>query len=240
MNLNINLRDILFLDIETVPEVANFKELSEEKQELFALKTAYQRSKDENEISPEDFYDNAGIWAEFGKIICISVGYLNIKKQEKEFRTRSFIGEEKKLLVEFSVFLTRYFNEPKHLLCAHNGKEFDFPYIARRMVIQQVALPKILNLFGRKPWEVQHLDTMELWKFGDYKHYTSIKLLTEILGIPSPKDDIDGSMVRHTYYNEQAIEKIKIYCEKDVVAVVQILLRLNNEPILKKEQIVNT
>ena len=108
------------------------------------------------------------------------------------------------------------------------------------MVIQQVALPKILNLFGRKPWEVQHLDTMELWKFGDYKHYTSIKLLTEILGIPSPKDDIDGSMVRHTYYNEQAIEKIKIYCEKDVVAVVQILLRLNNEPILKKEQIVNT
>jgi uncharacterized protein YprB with RNaseH-like and TPR domain len=123
-------------------------------------------------------------------------------------------------------------------LCAHNGKEFDFPFISRRMIVHQIALPEKLNLFGKKPWEVPHLDTLELWKFGDYKHYTSLKLLTSILGIPSPKDDIDGSEVAQVYYQEKDLERIVAYCEKDTLAVAQVLLRFNDEVLLKEEDIV--
>jgi len=135
--------------------------------------------------------------------------------------------------------LETHFNNPHHLLCAHNGKEFDFPYIARRMIIHNISLPFKLNLFGKKPWEVPHLDTLDLWKFGDYKHYTSLKLLTNILGIPSPKDDIDGSQVRQVYYEENDIDRIVIYCEKDTVAVAQILLRLRQEELLDDNEVIS-
>lgn len=235
MNLNLNFDKILFLDIETVPEFRNFTELSEEKQELFAAKTKYQRKE---EFTPEEFYERAGIWAEFGKIVCISVGYfVGSKIAQKEFRVTSFSGEESKLLEDFRELLDTHFNENNHLLCAHNGKEFDFPFIARRMIIHQIKLPAKLNLFGKKPWEIPHLDTLELWKFGDYKHYTSLKLLTNILGIPSPKTDIDGSEVGHVYYQENDLDRIVQYCERDVVAIAQLLLRYNNEHILKDSEI---
>ena len=145
------------------------------------------------------FYDRGGIWAEFGKIICISVGYFVFKGDIRSFRTTSFYGEEQKILLDFRSLLNTHFNKSFHLLCAHNGKEFDFPFIARRMILHRIALPYKLNLFGKKPWEIPHLDTMELWKFGDYKHYTSLKLLTNILTIPSPKEDIDGSQVRDVF-----------------------------------------
>ena len=176
--------------------------------------------------------------AEFGKIVCISVGYFIENTSNKTFRVTSFIGEEIKILEDFKNLLDNHFNKQHHLLCAHNGKEFDFPYIARRMIIHQIALPSKLNLFGKKPWEVPHLDTMELWKFGDYKHYSSLKLLTNILGIPSPKDDIDGSQVADVFYKEKGISRIKEYCEKDTIAVAQLILRFNNEDILKEEEIV--
>ena len=232
----IKLENILFLDIETVPEVATFSDLSPIKQELYALKTQYQRKE---EISPEDFYERAGIWAEFGKIVCISVGYFISVDDMRSFRVKSLSGNEKELLEKFKTLLNNHFNEAHHLLCAHNGKEFDFPYIARRMIINHIELPAKLNLFGKKPWEVAHLDTLELWKFGDYKHYTSLKLLTNILGIPSPKEDIDGSDVARVYYEEKDLDKIVKYCERDTVAVAQLLLRFNNLDLLKSDEIVS-
>jgi hypothetical protein len=238
MNLQLNLENILFLDIETVPQEEQWNQVSETTQQLFEQKTAYQRK---DEITAEDFYERAGIWAEFGKIICISVGYFTGSTKERQLRVKSFYGDdEKQLLIDFKKLLDQHFYRNEHLLCAHNGKEFDFPYIARRMIIHQIELPKKLNLFGKKPWEVPHIDTMELWKFGDYKHYSSLKLLTSILGIPSPKDDIDGSEVASVYYKEKNLERIVTYCEKDTVAVAQLLLRFNNEDLLEEFQIVNT
>ncbi len=237
MNLKINFENVLFLDIETVPEVENFTDLTPSKQELFALKTKYQRKED---FSPSEFYDRAGIWAEFGIIVCISVGYfINFKSENRAFRITSFFGDEVKILDDFKKLLNNHFNKPHHLLCGHNGKEFDFPYIARRMIIHQIELPEKLNLFGKKPWEIPHIDTMDLWKFGDYKHFTSLKLMTSVLGIPSPKDDIDGSEVGTVYYKEKNIERIVKYCEKDTIAVAQLLLRFNNEPLIEDLNIIN-
>lgn len=232
----INLNNILFLDIETVPEHENYAVLDQETQYLWEHKTQYQRKDD---ISGEDFYERAGIWAEFGKIITISVGYFVNKADIRNFRVTSFWGEEKKILHDFSNLLNTHFSGGQHLLCGHNAKEFDIPFIARRMIINGIALPNKLNLFGKKPWEVPHLDTLELWKFGDYKHFTSLKLLTKVLGIPSPKDDIDGSEVARVYYVENNIDRIITYCEKDVIAVAQIFLRLRREDILVDDEIIH-
>lgn len=237
MNLTYNLNNILFLDIETVPEEENWNLLSKKTQELFEQKTQYQRK---DEFTAEEFYNRAGIWAEFGKIICISVGYFVELEKKRQLRLRSFFGDDEyKLLTEFKVLLAAHFAKKSNLLCAHNGKEFDFPFLIRRMIIHQIELPKKLNLFGKKPWEVPHLDTLEMWKFGDYKHYTSLKLLTSILGIPSPKGDIDGSEVASVYYKEKNIQRIVSYCEKDTIAVAQLLLRFNNEKLLNTEEIVS-
>ena len=230
----LNLENLLFLDIETVPETESYSDLSEDKQKLWDSKSKYQRKED---YSPEAFYDRAGIWAEFGKVICISVGYFTEVNSVRRFRVTSFYGDEHGLLLEFKALIETHFSKPKHLLCAHNGKEFDFPYIARRMVIHKISLPLKLNLFGKKPWEVPHLDTLELWKFGDFKHYTSLKLLTSVLGIPSPKDDIDGSEIFRVYYEEKNVERIVTYCQKDTIAVAQVILRLRGETVLEADEI---
>jgi hypothetical protein len=234
MLTKLNLEHILFLDIETVPELEHFDDLDDTKKELWEQKTKYQRK---DEFTPEEFYDRGGIWAEFGKIICISVGYFKLVGESKNFRVTSFHGDEAKLLKDFKNLLNGHFSQAKNLLCAHNGKEFDFPYIARRMIIHGISLPYKLDLFGKKPWEVPHLDTMDLWKFGDYKHYTSLKLMAHILGIPSPKEDIDGSMVRDVYYKEKDIDRIITYCELDVVTTAQVFLRLRNEALLEDNEI---
>jgi hypothetical protein len=232
----IKLANILFLDIETVPETDDYRLLDNDVQTLWEHKTQYQRKED---ITAEDFYDRAGIWAEFGKIICISVGYFTIKSDIRHFRVTSFFGDESKILNDFSNLINSHFNLPQHVLCGHNSKEFDLPFIARRMIINQIKLPEKLNLFGKKPWEVPHLDTLELWKFGDYKHFTSLKLLTKVLGIPSPKDDIDGSQVGYVYYVEKDINRIVTYCEKDTIAVAQIFLRLRREDLLIDDEIIH-
>ncbi|MUP45187.1 3'-5' exonuclease [Gramella sp. BOM4] len=232
----INLENILFLDIETVPEFREYSELSDEKKQLWDEKSKYQRKE---EISAEEFYERAGIWSEFGKIICISAGFFSYKNGSRSFRITSFKGEEKQLLSDFKALLEEHFFQPYHLLCAHNGKEFDFPYIARRMLIHNMRLPAKLNLFGKKPWEVPHLDTLELWKFGDYKHYTSLKLLTHVLGVPSPKEDIDGSMVREVYYENGELDRIVQYCERDVIAIAQVILRLRQEVLLDDSEIIS-
>jgi len=240
----LKLNQVLFLDIETVPEHESFDDLSPIKQKLWEDKSAYKRrfdAREGEEISAKEYYKNAGIWAEFGKIICISVGIFNTEMNDSEFRIKSYYNnDESELLKDFTNLLHNHYNTSNRLLCGHNIKEFDIPYIARRLLIQGLALPKILNLMGRKPWEVPHLDTLELWKFGDYKHFTSLKLLTEILGIDSPKDDIDGSQVRNVYYKENNLNRIVKYCEKDVIAVAQVLLKIAGKPLLTPEQITYT
>ncbi|WP_348798269.1 3'-5' exonuclease [Flavobacterium adhaerens] len=232
----INLNNILFLDIETVPETENYNQLDSEMQMLYEQKTQYQRK---DEVSAEEFYERAGIWAEFGKIVCISVGFFVIKGDIRNFRVTSFFGEEVKLLKDFNNLLNNHFNQPQHLLCGHNAKEFDIPFLARRMIINNIPIPDKLNLFGKKPWEIPHLDTLELWKFGDYKHFTSLKLMCKVLGIPSPKGDIDGSQVAQVFYQEKDIDRIVTYCEKDTIAVAQIFLRLRREDLLIEDEIIH-
>ena len=230
----INLNHILFLDIETVPEEEHFHSLDDEMKTLWEHKTQYQRKDD---FSPEEFYDRAGIWAEFGKIVCVSVGYFVVKGDIRNFRVTSFFGDEKKILRDFNNLLNNHFNQAQHILCGHNANEFEIPFLARRMIINQIPIPNKLNLFGKKPWEIPHLDTLELWKFGDYKHFTSLKLMCKILGIPSSKGDIDGSQVGHVFYVEKDIDRIVTYCEKDTIAVAQIFLRLRREDLLIDDEI---
>ena len=233
----IDIQNILFLDIETVSGAATYEELNENMQTLWAEKTKWQRKE---EITPKDFYtERAGILAEFGKIVCISVGFIHYADGMKNFRLRSFFNHDEAILLgEFSEMLNgKYFNHKEQVLCGHNAKEFDFPYICRRMIILGIPLPSILQIAGKKPWEVQHLDTMELWKFGDYKHYTSIKLLCTILNIPTPKDDIDGSQVSLVYWVKNDLKRIAKYCEKDVLATAQIFMKFRNDQLIKDEQV---
>ncbi len=236
MTDKIKNNQILFLDIETVPAEPSFKELSAQMQKLWKKKSKYLIKPEDKNETPETIYPKAGIFAEFGKIICISVGFF----YKNTFRTKSFFGNnENKILTDFKNLIEKSYNSPEKYLCAHNGKEFDYPYIARRMLINGIKLPEMLNLAGKKPWEVKHLDTLELWKFGDYKHYTSLELLTAVFNIPTPKDDIDGSMVYEIYYKENDIERIAEYCEKDVIATAQLFLRYKNRDILKPEDIIS-
>lgn len=227
--------DLLFLDIETVPQHPDYSEVPEALRLLWDKKA--EKLKDEDQ-SAEDIYQRAGIYAEFGKIICISVGLIVSKAGQPFFRVKSFAGDnEAQLLREFAEMLEKFSAKPQANLCAHNGKEFDFPYIARRMLINGINIPLMLDVAGKKPWEVKFIDTMELWKFGDYKHYTSLNLLTQIFGIPTPKDDIDGSQVADVYYKEKNLERIVTYCEKDVLAVAQLFLKYKNQPLIPQENI---
>jgi len=234
MNNEIKLDDILFIDIETVPQTATYEELPSEAQ-AFWNKKALSLSK---ELTPEQLYERAGIYSEFGRIICISVGVIVNRNNTRTFRIKSFWGQiEKEILEGFGQMVKRIEDKKTVYLCAHNGREFDFPYISRRMLINGIQLPKILQVAGKKPWEITFLDTLEMWKFGDYKHYTSLSLLAYIFNIPTPKDDIDGSQVATVYYHEQNLERIVTYCEKDVLAVAQLLLRYRNEPLINPENI---
>ena len=224
------------MDIETVPCSPSYKDLDFTFQNLWAEKTVWQRKE---EYTPAEFYElKAGVMAEFAKIICISVGYLFAEKNENHFRIKSFYGDnEKQIITNFNELLNAQFNKKQHQLCAHNGKEFDFPFIARRTLINGLKLPALLDIAGKKPWEVNHLDTMELWKFGDYKHYTSIKLLAALFNIPTPKDDIDGSQVAGVYWNDKDIERIKKYCQKDTLTVAQLLLKYKGEDLISENNI---
>lgn len=236
MLADLKINKVLFLDIETVPIKYNFEQLSPEFQKLWEEKTLWQRK---DEFTPAEFYKKkAGVMAEFAKVVCISIGYLFSEKGENHFRIKSFYGDdEKELLSDFILLLNKEFNTKSHLLCAHNGKEFDFPFLARRILVNGLKLPKLLDIAGKKPWEVNHLDTMELWRFGDYKHYTSIKLLSALFNIPTPKDDIDGSQVARVYYEEKDLERIKTYCQKDTLTVAQLLLKYKGQDLIKEENI---
>ena len=218
---------ILFLDIETVPAMPSYNKLSDRMKHLWDKK-AESMKRAEND-TPESLYEKAGIFAEFGKIICISTGVIAGGKAH----IKSFFGHnEKDLLNEFADYLRDLPSRGVRLLCAHNGKEFDFPWICRRMMINGIRIPDMLNIQGKKPWEIAHIDTMELWKFGDYKNFTSLDLLTELFDIPTPKDDINGADVARVYYEEDDLIRIMQYCQKDVVALIQLLRRLNYMPLI--------
>lgn len=235
------LRQLVFFDIETVSEVQHWEQLSEAAQAQWARK-ARRAAPD---LSPDEAYPaRAAIFAEFGKVVVISIGFFHLEEAENQeptltFRVKSLANhDERKLLHDFKSLITKKFDQ-KHLrLVAHNGFEFDIPYLCRRMLIHGISLPWALDLSGRKPWENPHIDTLELWKFGDRKHYTPLELLTHIFGIPSPKEDIDGSQVGSVYYGEEdGLERISRYCQNDVIATAQVYLKLQCLPTLPESQI---
>ena len=234
---------ILFFDIETAPIVEECSMLNEEMQHLWAEKVEKLRIFSpqkfmENETA-EDVWNQAAIYAEYGRIVCISVGFCYTAKDgETHLRTKSFCGEdEKQIIIDFFELIGKFMITPYHNLCGHNIKEFDIPYLCRRALINGIGLPDCLQIAGKKPWDVKFIDTMELWKFGDYKSYTPLKTLTAVFGIPSPKDDINGSEVGRVYYKEKNIDRISVYCQKDVVATVQVLFRMTGDDCIKPENI---
>jgi len=229
--------NILFLDIETVPQHPSFDLVPNDWKDLWTKKAeALLRNRELETV--ESIYSRAGIYAEFGKIICISCGVIMGSGDNKRIIIKSFYGEEEKVILQdFAEMLRKWAVDSNKFLCAHNGKEFDFPYCCRRMIINGIPIPSILNTAGKKPWEVTHIDTMELWKFGDFKSYTSLNLLAHTLGIPTPKDDIDGSMVGDVYWKEKNLERIATYCQKDVVTAAQVYLRIIGESLIKAENI---
>ena len=234
----IPLHNILFIDIETVPQYRSHEELPGISRDLWKKKAELLLRNSKEDHTIESIYERSGIYAEFGKIICISCGIIQGEGIEKRLLIKSFSGDdEKTILRDFCDMLSRWSAESTKFLCAHNGKEFDFPYLCRRMVINDECIPSMLSISGKKPWEVNHLDTMELWKFGDYKNYTSLNLLAHVLGIPTPKDDIDGSMVGQVYWESKDLPRITQYCQKDVITLVQIYLRLNREPLVLTQNI---
>ncbi len=235
--------DILFFDIETVSSRATFSELSEDLKSLWRIKAnAFTKSYDDpmSDEQVSDFFEKkAAIFAEFGKIVCISVARFAVDADHTlRLKVKSFAGDdEKKLLLEFAEMLDKRFYKEEHRICGHNIREFDIPYLCRRMAIHRIKFPRIINLSGKKPWENAHIDTMQYWKFGDVKHYTSLNLLSAILGIASPKDDIDGSKVGEVYWKENDLARIARYCEKDAITVAQLYLYFNHKPMLENEQI---
>jgi 3'-5' exonuclease len=236
--MNADLRDILFLDIETVACTDDYAGLEERLKVQWSRKASFLK-RDEGVNDEQLFHQRAGIYAEFGKVICIVVGKLyDTDKGALGLKTKAFYGhDEKEVLSGFKALVDKL---ETVRFCAHNGKEFDYPYMSRRMLVNGISLPAPLNLAGKKSWEVNHLDTMELWKFGDYKHYTSLDLLAAIFHIPSSKDGIDGSQVNAVYYKDNNLEKIKDYCVSDVVVLTQLYLRMKGHPLLESSNILHT
>jgi predicted PolB exonuclease-like 3'-5' exonuclease len=231
------LHTILFLDIETVSQYSTFDQVPESWQELWRHK-AESLNRDKTPAIPEEVYGRAAIYAEFGKVICISCGVLSGPPAERKLSLKSFYGDdEKELLLQFYDLMHKWGSEGQKYLCAHNGKDFDFPYLCRRMIIHGMKIPSILNLSGKKPWEVPHIDTMEMWKFGEYKNFISLNLLAHTLGVPTPKDDIDGSQVGEIYWGQGDLPRIVTYCQKDVVTVAQVYLRIHGETLVRPENV---
>ena len=231
---NVNYSKILFFDIETVPQTFDYNELDEKGQGLWDRKTRFIQQRED--LNAEEVYEKAGIYAEFGKVVCISLGFVLQKEGETQIRIKSIANEDEiVLLQEFLDLLNSYYNSSDFLFCAHNGKEFDIPFLCRRILINNLKIPYMLNVSGKKPWEIKHLDTMELWKFGDFKNYTSLDLLTYIFKIPTPKDDMDGSQVAKVFYQDKDLDRIIHYCEKDVVATIQLFRKYQGDPLIEEE-----
>lgn len=235
---NVKIDDVLFLDIETVPKSPDFSRLDAYEQELWEEKKG--KHKADDDTAADYYFNNAGIFAEFGKIICISVGRFTQAGMFQEFELRSFYGDDEvKLLHEFVAFLQQEQKKRRSLtLCGHNIREFDVPYICRRLLINNLKLPEYFEtLQTKKPWEAGLLDSMDFWKFGDFKNFISLKLLAYCLGIPSPKDDISGKDVGKVYWHEHGLDRIKTYCQKDVITVAQIVLKLKGLSLISESNV---
>jgi 3'-5' exonuclease len=235
---NIALDQLLLLDIETTPAAPAIEHLSEDMQQLWREKIAKTAPVSGNEDSA--YADRAGIYAEFGKIVCISAGFFSLENNRYQLRLKSFYNDDEAVVLSgFLELINKFYAKyPRFQFAGHNIKEFDIPFICRRSVIHQLSLPQPLQLHGFKPWEIPMLDTLQLWRFGDFKHYISLKLLTAVMGIDTPKDDIDGSMVGKVYWEERDLERIAAYCQKDVLAVAQLLLKFKRLPALTQEDII--
>lgn len=228
------LENILFLDIETVPQTYFFDDLTPETRTLFEAKNRMKIT--EEKTGAQVYQDLGGIQSEFGKIVCISVGMVKNSVTGRTIRVKSFAHDDEfTLLNQFKKLLDGHYRNG--ILCGHNAKEFDLPYLCRRMLIHGIALPQALDISGKKPWEIRHLDTMELWKFGDYKAFTSLALLCHVFGVPTPKDDITGADVARVYYEDRDLPRIAVYCEKDVVALIQVFLKMHLEPLVEEGNI---
>lgn len=221
-----SLKNILFLDIETVSQTYDYGQLTERMKSQWARKASFLK-RDEATTNEDIYLDRAGIYAEFGKVVAVAVGFfVKNKKGDLSLKVRAMKNDDESDLLQDLNTIFSHFKADELRLCAHNGKEFDFPYLCRRMLVNNVKLPSVLDVSGKKPWEVNHLDTMELWKFGDWKHFTSLDLLAEIFDIPSSKTDMDGSMVNATYHENNDLDKIADYCKRDVVVLAQLYLKL--------------
>lgn len=235
---NIRLENLLLIDIETVSEQPSFESLNEEWKMLWQEKV--QRSLPEDTTAGEFYPQRAGVMAEFAKVICISIGYFKKEANLLRLRIKSFYGNDEKILLQdfLSTLQQLEVNNNKWSFTGHNIKEFDIPFICRRLLINGLIIPAFLDFQNMKPWETNMIDTFQYWRFGDYKHFTSLKLLAAALKVPSPKDDIDGSMVGDVYWKEGNLERIATYCQKDVVTTGNIILRFKNLPLLTGEQVV--
>lgn len=223
------LKHILFIDIETVPCVPEFNSLSEALQLEWKKKAKYLKSSSGDLAEPDQlFFDRAGIFSEFSKVVCICVGMLVPNGDGWQLRLKALSNDDEKILLnDFCVLLSRFQkSSPDLRFCGHNIKEFDIPFLCRRMVINGMELPSCMQLSGKKPWDITHIDTLELWRFGDYKHFTSLALLAAVLDIPSPKGDIDGSMVGTVYWKDKDLARIAKYCLGDVLTTARVFLRL--------------
>ncbi len=230
-----NLKNILFLDIETVSGFASFSLLPERLKPLWEKKAKYIVA--ENTPIEDSYFDKAAIYAEFAKVIVIGIGFIYEDENKQLFLKSKALAHdnEKDLLIEFKAFLDSKFKNKDQFLCAHNGKEFDFPFLCRRFLVNDIEIPKILQLRDKKPWEIPHFDTMEMWRFGDKKAYTSLELLAAVLNVPTSKSDIDGSQVNETYYKLGDLQRIAEYCKRDVATLANIYLRLNQLPIISEQ-----
>lgn len=237
---NLDIHKILFIDIETVSQYPCIGDLNETEKYLWAKKALYvsQQGMDDDET-----YARAGIYSEFGKIVCISAGHISETKGKRQFNVRSFYGDDEKLLLqEFNDIVNVFFRKKRWMICTHNGQEFDIPYIARRSIINKISLPKVFCIGGMKPWEISKhfIDTMQLWRFGDYKRYTSLELLCNVLDIPSPKNDIDGSDINDVYWKEKDLKRIVKYCQFDILATANVLLRYLGHEILNEDDLIES
>lgn len=231
---------LLLIDIETVPLYKSYDELPDKLKPLWDRKSL-QINPDESNTA-NMFSERAGIYAEFGKIICISLGYLIKKDSNYQLKVKTLASnDEKELLKDFIQICNKFFTQATMQFCGHNIREFDIPYICRRTLINRLDLPNILlDLQQKKPWENPMLDTLQFWKFGEYKNFVSVDLLATILEIESPKYDINGSDVARVYWQENDLDRIKNYCNRDIVTVAQILMRLIGKPLLAEDSIVMT
>jgi hypothetical protein len=229
--------NLLLIDIETVPMVKSYDQMSEKMQRLWDKKSLL--IDNQNPKTDETFAEKAGIYAEFGKIICIGLGYFVKSKSAYTLKIKTLANHDEKVILEdFKVVCNKFFKAPLKQFCGHNIREFDIPYICRRTFINQMSLPDIIaDLQNKKPWENPMLDTLQFWKFGEYKNFTSVDLLSTVLQIESPKGDIDGSDVARVYWQENDLERIVNYCNRDIVTVGQILMRLNGMNLLNEDEL---